>query len=170
MNAFFKLARFTIASIVLVCASHAFAQGGPCSEAKPDYYSPTPDRAKHLSISREASGAFDLSKRVASQSETNRWFVTVDPVYTSAPPWNTTIFVGHKDSDKPYLKITVLDHGTSIDVKWVTDRLLHINIWWGRFGMSDWIIDVDRGTIVYDELLTFYKENGCVDDKKKPTP
>ncbi len=60
-------------------------------------------------------------------------------------------------------------------MKWVTDRLLHINVWWGRFGMSDWIIDVNRGAVVYDELLNFYKQYSCVfykqyscvDDTKK---
>ena len=152
---------------VLICAWHGFAQGVQCSEAKPDYYSPTPDRAKHLSISREANGTLDQSKKVSSQLGSNSWFVTVDPVYTNAPPWNTTIFVGREGKDQPFLKIAVIDHWNTLNVKWVTDRLLHINIWWGRFGMSDWLIDVDRGTVVYDELLNFYKEYSCVDDAKK---
>ena len=73
-------------------------------------------------------------------------------------------------NDKPLLKITVLDHGNTLNVKWVTDRVLHINVWWGRFGMSDWIIDVNRGTVVYDELLNFYKQYSCVDDTKKTGP
>jgi len=64
----------------------------------------------------------------------------------------------------------VLDHGNALNVKWVTDRLLHINIWWGRFGMSDWIIDVDREKVVYDELLNSYEEYSCVDDAKKAIP
>ena len=170
VNAFSKLIRFAIYGAVLVCARYGFAQGVPCSEAKPDYYSPTPDRAKHLSISPEASGTFDQSKKVTSQLGPNSWFVTVDPIDTNAPPWNTTIFVGRASKDKPFLKITVLDHGNTLNVKWVTDRLLHINIWWGRFGMSDWMIDVDRGTVVYDELLNFYKEYSCVDDAKKTMP
>jgi heat shock protein HspQ len=170
VNAFSKLIRFGIVGAVLVCARYGFAQGVPCSEVKPDHYSPTPDRAKHPSISREANGAFDQSRKVTSQLGPNSWFVTVDPVYTNTPPWNTTIFVGRVGNDKPFLKIMVLDHGNPLNVKWVTDRLLHMNIWWGRFGMSDWIIDVDRGTVVYDELLNFYKEHGCVDDPKKTGP
>jgi hypothetical protein len=170
VKAFSKLIRFAIYGVVLVCARYGFAQGVPCSEAKPEFYSPTPDRAKHLSISRESNGAFDQSKKVTSQLGPNSWFVTVDPVYTSTPPWNTTIFVGRVGNDKPFLKITVLDHGNTLNVKWVTERLLHINIWWGRFGMSDWIIDVDRGTVVYDELLNFYEEYSCADDAKKHAP
>ncbi len=42
VNSFSKLIRFAIASAVLVCARYGFAQGVPCSEAKPDYYSTTP--------------------------------------------------------------------------------------------------------------------------------
>jgi hypothetical protein len=170
MNTFPKLGRFAIAGAVLACACYGFAQAVPCSEAKTGYYSPTPDRPKHLSISREANGAFDPSKKVTSQLGGNSWLVTDAPVYTNVPPWNTTIFVGRTGSDKPFLKITVLDHGNTLNVKWVTDRLLHINIWWGRFGMSDWIIDVDRGTVVYDELLNFYEEYSCIDDTKKTVP
>ena len=117
VNAFSKLIRFAIVGAVL-CAVYGFAQGVPCSDAKPDY-SLTPDRAKHLSISREPDGAFD-------QSRPNSWFITVDPVYTNAPPWNTAIFVGRVGNDKPFLKITVFDHGNTLNVNWVTDRLLHI--------------------------------------------
>ncbi len=116
VNAFSKLIRFAIVGAAL-CARYGFAQGVPCSEAKPDHYSPTPDRAKHLSISREADGAFDQSRKVTSQLGPNSWFVTVDPVYTNAPPWNTTIFVGPVGNDKPFLKITVLDHGNTLNVK-----------------------------------------------------
>lgn len=170
MNAFTKLISFMSVGVALAYACHGFAQGVPCSEAKTGYYSPTPDRPKHLSISREANSSFDPSKKVTSQLGGNSWFVTVDPVYTNAPPWNTTIFVGRTGSDKPALKVTVLDHGNTLNVKWVTDRLLHINIWWGRFGMSDWIIDVERGKVVYDELLNYYEEYSCVDDTKKTVP
>jgi hypothetical protein len=170
VNIFSRLIRFAITGAVLVFGSYVFAQGVPCSEAKTNYFSPTPDREKHLSMSREANGAFDPSKKTTSQLGGNSWFVTVDPVYTEAPPWNTTIFVGRMGNDEPLLKIKVLDHGNTLNVKWVTDRLLHINIWWGRFGMSDWIIDVDRKKVVYDELLNFYEEYSCVDDSKKALP
>ena len=170
VKAFFSFFRFVILGAVLVSGPCALAQGGPCSQAKPEYHTPTPHRTKHLSISRESSGIFDPSKKVISQLGPNSWFVAVDPVYTNAPPWNTTIFVGHVGNDKPFLKIAVLDHGDTLNVKWITERLLHLNIWWGRFGMSDWIIDVDRGRVVYDELLNFYEEYNCVDDAKKATP
>jgi hypothetical protein len=170
VNTFFKLSQIAMAGAVLVAARPGLAQGVPCSEAKIDYYSPTPDRSKHLSISRATSSTVDQSKKVLSQLGTNSWFVTVDPVYTNAPPWNTTIFVGRTGNDKPSLKIMVLDHGNALNVKWVTDRLLHINIWWGRFGMSDWIIDVDREKVVDDELLNSYEEYSCVDDAKKAIP
>lgn len=167
VNTLPRLVRFAIVGAALVFGCYGFSQGVPCSEAKTDYHSPTPDRAKHLAISREVHGVFDPSKKVMSQLGAKSWFVTVDPVYANVPPWNTTIYVGRTGSDKPILKIKVLDHGNTLNVKWVTDRLLHINIWWGRFGMSDWIIDVDRGTVVYDELLNVYEKYSCVDDTKK---
>jgi hypothetical protein len=170
VSTFSNLARFVIAGSAMLFACHGFARDVPCSEAKPDYYSPTPDRAKHLSISHEANGTFDQAKRVSSKSGSNSWFVTVDPVYTNNPPWKTTIFVGREGKEKPFLKINVFDHGNALTVKWVTDRLLHINVWWGRFGMSDWLIDVDRGAVVYDELLNFYREYRCADDAKKNAP
>jgi hypothetical protein len=166
---FSQLIRLTLFATVLVPAGNGIAQGAPCSKAKPDYRSPTPDRAKHVTISREADGDFDQSRKVTSRLGPDSWFATVDPIYTETPPWNTTIFVGRTGNIKPFLKITVLDHGNTFNVKWVTDRLLHINIWWGRFGMSDWIIDVDRGTVVYDELLNSYREYAC-DDVKRTVP
>lgn len=153
-----------------MCVPFGFAQGVPCYEAKPTYYSPTPDRAKHLLISRETSGPFAEAKKVTSELGPNSWFVNVNPVYTQDPPWDTTIFVGRVGSDKSFLKINVRDHGITLNVKWVTDRLLLINVWWGRFGMSDWLIDVDRGTVVYDEMLNYYEQYSCVDNAKKNAP
>jgi len=150
-----------IAFVVVILAGFVSAQGVPCSEAHVNYESPTPRRGQHLSISTDTSGAFDIAKKVVSDLGPNRWLVTVDPVYTKNPPWNTTIFVGDVGSDKPALKIVVRDHGDSIKVKWVTERLLLVNIWWGRFGMSDWLIDVERRKVVYDELLNYYEEYSC---------
>ena len=156
-----------VALAVFISARFVLAQGVPCSEAKVNYYSPTPDRAKHLSITTDTSGTFDATKKVTSELGPNRWFVTADPLYTKNPPWNTTIFVGDVHSDKPFLKISVLDHGNSLTVKRVTDRLLLVHVWWGRFGMSDWLIDVERRKVVYDELLNYHEQYSCTDDAKK---
>ena len=144
-------------------AFSAFAQGVPCSEANLQYYSPTPNRTHNLSISTDTRGTFDATKKVTSELGPNRWFVTVDPVYTKKPPWNTTIFIGNVGSDTPILKISILDHGNMLAVKWITDRLLLVEVWWGRFGMSDWIFDVDRHKVVYDELVDHHEEYSCTE-------
>jgi len=93
-----------IAFVVSVSTGFISAQGVPCSEAHVNYDSPTPFREQHLSISTDISGAFDEATKVVSDAGPNRWLVTVDPVYTKVPPWNTTIFVGDVGSDKPILK------------------------------------------------------------------
>jgi hypothetical protein len=33
--------------------------------------------------------------------------------------------------------------------------------------MSDWIIDVDRRKVVYDELLNYYEQYSCTEGAKK---
>jgi hypothetical protein len=75
---------------------------------------------------------------------------------------------GETSVNKPFLRISLLDHGNTLKVRWVTDRLLHINVWSGRFGMSDGIIDVDRGTVVYDELPTLTKNIAVLMTSRRP--
>ncbi len=77
---------------------------------------------------------------------------------------NTTIFIGNVGSDKPLLKISILDHGNTLFVKLITDKLLFVEVWWGRFGVSDWIIDIDRQKLVYDELANYLEEHSCTED------
>jgi len=145
----------------------AFAQGVPCSEAEVQHYSPTPGRTEHLSISTDTSGTFDATKKVTSELGPNRWFVTVDPVYTKKPPWNTTIYLGSVGSDDPFLKILILDHDNKVTVKWITQKLLLVHVVWGRFGESDWILDVNKREVVYDELDNYHEVYSCTEDSNK---
>ena len=153
-------------TLLVSCAS-GLSQLPPCSEAKVQTYSPTPDRARHLVISTDVKAIFDSEKKVVSELGPNRWFVTVDPVYTKNPPWNTTILVGDVGEDKPFLRISILDHGNTLNVRWITERLLLVNIWWGRFGMSDWIFDIEKHKIVYDELNNYYETYDCIETPVK---
>jgi len=156
------LFRIVVSFALLASPYTAFAQEDPCSDVEMDYYSPTPDRGKHLSISPEPTDTFDATKKVMSGSGGNHWFVTVDPVYTKSPPWNTAVFIGNGDSDKPSLKISISDHGNSLTVKWITDDLLFVHVVWGRFGESDWIFSVGRQKVVYDELANSYPAYDCL--------
>jgi hypothetical protein len=144
----------------------AFAQDDPCSNVEMDYHSPTPDRDKHLLISMDPSGTYDATKKITNDTGAGSWFVTMDPVYTKSPPWNTTIFVGNRNSDKPLLKISISDHGNALAAKWITDDLLFVHVVWGRFGESDWIFSVGRKKVVYDELANSYAIHNCMMNTK----
>jgi hypothetical protein len=68
-------------------------------------------------------------------------------------PWSTEIRVFNERDD--IIKIELGDHaatyGTSI--KWVNEKLLYIQLWWGRILGTYFIFDVEKEKIVIKEMV-----------------
>jgi len=79
------------------------------------------------------------------------WFARIDPDRTKAGPWNTEVLV-HTERD--YLvRIGLRDIHDCRDIAWVNEKLLRIRVWWGRVCATDLIVDVERESILYREMV-----------------
>lgn len=95
------------------------------------------------------------AKKISSPQET-RWFAEKYPDYMSLKnPWDSTVYVGSLQTGKVFLEARFLDHGNTFSVKWLSEKLLFVQIWWGRLESSDVIIDVDQGKFLYNELANY---------------
>jgi hypothetical protein len=126
------------------------------------YKEPPLELTAKVKLSTEVSGSYDATQRNGSAQGT-RWFVEKKPDYMQAGPWSTTIVVGNSSDNKTILRIDVFDHGNNFHAKWLNEKLIFIEVWWGRVYASDLIVDVEKKRIVYHEVgdylaLTFCKE------------
>lgn len=79
--------------------------------------------------------------RVLSPNRAYRYAVT-RPDFKRPGPWTTAIHI-HNDRDR-LLRLALRDHGnTTPKIKWINDKLLYVEIWWGRIPGSTPIPDVE---------------------------
>jgi hypothetical protein len=72
---------------------------------------------------------------------------------TSTPsPWDSLISVFN---ERPgYLQIVFTDHSQyNLSLEWINEKLIFLRVWWGRVLGTDVILDVERETIVYQEMV-----------------
>jgi hypothetical protein len=72
--------------------------------------------------------------------------------YTKQGPWNTTLYIGSRsEGKKPFLKVTITEHGNTFGAEWINEKLLFIRVWWGRIVSSDLLLNVEQGSLLYAE-------------------
>ena len=76
---------------------------------------------------------------------------------TTESPWNTILFIRgrHAANAKPLLKVEFDDHGNTFSANWINEKLLFVQVWWGRLGSSDLILDVEQGKFIYNEFAHY---------------
>jgi len=81
-----------------------------------------------------------------------RWLVAVEPDYTRPGPWTTVLAVSGNPTGGELLRATFRDHGSGgVRTTWLNERLLFVQVWWGRIASSDLVIDVERGALLVAE-------------------
>jgi len=96
------------------------------------------------------------SPAVKSPQET-RWYLLQEPDMMKAGPWNTTLIVRGNPKQKNFIRLHFADHGTGrVQPRWVNEKLLFIEVWWGRLVATDLIVDIEKGEIVYIEDAGFH--------------
>ena len=141
----------------LVCNSGSLAQELPTwSEPDVEYSAVPADAARKIVLERLSTSAVPPPGNKTLSELKSRWFVQRGPDYTStAPPWNTTFYIGKQSSSRPLLLLKALDHGNTVWARWINEELLFVEVWWGRFGSSDLIVNVDKVKLIYSKLARY---------------
>jgi hypothetical protein len=92
--------------------------------------------------------------RVFSTQHT-RWLVEVSPDTMKAGPWTTRVYVGTRDS-APGVELRFIDETNgAVSARWLNEKLIFGQVWWGRVYATDFIFDVEQNKFVYREMAHF---------------
>jgi hypothetical protein len=140
--------------LLLISTTFLRSQDISCNGVTVGYTKPPDAISAKIKISADPVGEHPpMQKQISTQS--TRWLGTVEPDYMKTGPWSTVLFVGKRGSDKPFLKVSFQDHGNTFSAKWLNEKLIFIEVWWGRAASSDLILDVDKRTFIYNELARY---------------
>jgi len=81
-----------------------------------------------------------------------RYLSLRSPDFEKPGPWNTTVFVGGAGLKGRELKISFLDHGSGgVHAEWLNEKLIFIEVWWGRIVATDLVLNVENASFIYKE-------------------
>jgi hypothetical protein len=96
------------------------------------------------------------SRPKESSAEGTKHYIIQSPDFMKQGPWNTEIYVIGNRAKPIKLKITFVDHGNGgVRAKWLNEKLLFIQGWWGRIVSTDLILDVDTSKWVYSQNANY---------------
>jgi len=118
-------------------------------------YAPLGEHARsRISIERPADPRRPPVGPAARQQspQGTRWLLVVEPDFTHPGPWDTTLAVFGNPTGAETLRVGFRDHGSSgVRATWLNEKLLFVQVWWGRIASSDLVLDVERGAPLYVE-------------------
>jgi hypothetical protein len=154
--------RIRILTLVLLpwLCNAAQAQKPSCKDVSVSYEKPNQRLSQNISLSTDARGEYTGSQRVASPQGT-RWLVSLNPDYMKPGPWDTTLIIGNNAGGAPILKASFRDHGNTFSANWLNEKLIYIQVWWGRIVSSDMILDVEKQAFIYNEVANYGALTQC---------
>ena len=88
----------------------------------------------------------------------------------SDPEWYPRLLIFN---ERPYLlEIQFPDTDAISEAEWVNENLIYVRLWWGRVVGSDFIVDVEKEAIVYQQpfrygAIAFQQFKQCSEDEWK---
>lgn len=144
-------------SLLLACCLNASSQTATNCGQQAVLYKPFDPRfAKQIQLKpleKSYEDPADSDKQLSPQQ--TRWFVETEPDYTKPAPWNTSIVISAGPKGKAF-RLDVLDHSNgSVAVHWLNEKLLFIQVWWGRVASTDMVFDASTGRFPYREMANY---------------
>jgi hypothetical protein len=84
-------------------------------------------------------------------------YVLLESAGFSGPgPWTTTALIGGVGLNGRLLKLSFINHASGgVRVQWLNEKLLFVEVWWGRIASTDLILDVSSKTFLYRETADY---------------
>lgn len=94
------------------------------------------------------------SKELSPQG--TKHFVLLSPDFVKEGPWHSYIYVLGNQAKPVRLKMTFRDHGNGgVQAKWLNEKLLFVQVWWGRIVSTDLILDVESSKWIYSQNANY---------------
>jgi hypothetical protein len=94
------------------------------------------------------------SEKVLSPQHT-RWLTQILPDTMKPGPWTTRVYMGASESG-PDVELRFVDDAYGdVNVRWLNEKLIFGEVWWGRIYATDFIFDVEQRKFIYREMAHF---------------
>jgi hypothetical protein len=78
------------------------------------------------------------------------WFAVVEDDRTRPGPWDARVLVFVEREE--LLRLSLVDC-RGVQARWVNEKLLYVEVWWGRVLGTRLILDVEQGAVLYREMV-----------------
>lgn len=112
-----------------------------------------PERASALA-GRQGEKSFSPHK--------SRWFSVWRDHAVGVNSGLTEVVVERAPND--FLLVSMKDvYQDGVEVRWINDKLLFVEAWWGRIAATEMILDVESGSWIYQEVADYTQLAQCED-------
>lgn len=85
-----------------------------------------------------------------------RYLLMQNADFSQPGPWTTTVFIGGTGLHGRLLKLSLIDHESGgVQVQWLNEKLLFVEVWWGRMVSVDLIVDINSRAFLYKEMAQY---------------
>lgn len=145
-----KIVLFLIATTPLICAAGPHTPVDKWDTSRL-YHAPFDDKFINNIIITKSSWPSKLLQHKYSKNKAY-WYGVIGPDTTKNGPWSTKIFINN-ERKKP-IQIDLAGHNNyPVKINWINEKLLYIQVWWGRIIGTDLIYDVEREITVSKEMI-----------------
>lgn len=162
-----RMVRRILSLTALLSAPHAISDehaGKPETECRDfdvvRYYDPNATYLDRIHVDTDDSaipspGVLSELQAVISPHGTASLFVS-RPDTMRLGPWSTQVFVVGNSARPISVSVTFSDHASYwVKVRWINEKLIWFEVWWGRIVSNQLILDVDSGTVEYAEQADY---------------
>jgi hypothetical protein len=122
---------------------------------KPDGYALSRIHLKNMDTDSKLPFSLSSSLKEFSPQGTKHYIIQ-SPDFKEKGPWNTDIYVLGNRANPMKLKITFFDHGSGgVRAMWLNEKLLFVQVWWGRIVSTDLILDIDTSKWIYAQNANY---------------
>lgn len=148
----------TLAAITAICV-RSKAQAGektmPCNKQEVRYR-PSGSSFDDKIILAETNDPTVLHSAETRSPQGTRYLMLTNPDFNKPGPWSTTVLIGGVGIQGRLLKLSFIDHASGgVSVQWLNEKLVFVEVWWGRIASTDLIFDVNSKTFLYKETAEY---------------
>jgi hypothetical protein len=96
----------------------------------------------------------------------SRWFSVWRDHEVGVNRGLTEVVVERAPND--FLLVSLKDvYQDGVEVHWINNKLLFVEVWWGRITATEMILDVESGSWIYQEVADYSQLSQCEDGSSK---
>jgi len=142
---------FAVWICIQICQAQQPQPSLACDDRQVLYHAPDSEFDRRIKIVMSKERAPEASKKEISPQGTH-YVVHEEPDFRNARPWTSNVVVGRAHVEDKIIKISFIEHGNGgVQTYWINDKLLFLQVWWGRLLSTDLVLDVDQGVFLYRE-------------------